>query len=83
MIYRFCARVPYVETPLFLGDGGCISIGAPEIFDLLVQSTISSYGTKYNKSYCSPVHARAYVHAPAHTRLRTRIDMNELWYKVQ
>jgi hypothetical protein len=75
--------VPNVETAFILGGGGCIYLGAAKIFDLLVHSTITTYGTKYNKCYCPLMYARAYVHAPAPTRLRTRIDMNELLYKVQ
>ena len=79
MIYRFCARVPDVETPLFLGGGGCISLISFQIFDLLVQSTISSYGTKYNK-YLSRActRTRAYVHAHTYAPTRTRTHTTEL-----
>ena len=53
-----------------------VLLRASQLFDLFVISTISSYGTKYNK-YLLPAYAharayaRAYVYAPTRTRTHT------------
>lgn len=74
MIYRSDEVDPQCGNGIFLRGGGCISTAFVQFFWLLVQSTISTYGTKYNKS-CTHAyahrHARTRAGAGAHTRART------------
>jgi hypothetical protein len=78
VIYRSDEVDPLRGNGIFLRGGGCISGAFVQFFRLLVQSTISTYGTKYNKS-CTRAHARghartrAYVHAHTHARAHMRL----------
>jgi hypothetical protein len=67
VIYRSDEVDPHRGNGIFLRGRGCISGAFVQFFDLLVQSTITTYGTKYNKS-CTHIRTRARTY----TRIRTR-----------
>jgi len=74
VIYRFWACYPLRGNGFFIDTGGANWLRAVQLFDLLVQSTISSYGTKYNKYLlraCTRTHAHTRAHTYAPTRTRT------------
>ena len=75
MIYRSDEVDPQCGNGIFLRGGGCISTAFVQFFWLLVQSTISTYGTKYNKS-CT--HAYAHRHARIRGRARARARAHEI-----
>ena len=71
VIYRSDEVNPLRENGIFLRGGGCISGAFVQFFGVLVQSTISTYGTKYNKSPHTHTHAGTHVHAHTYTHTRT------------
>lgn len=75
VIYRSDEVDPLRGNGLFLGGGGCILAAFSQFFRLLVQSTISTYGTKYNKS-CTRAHAHR--HARTRGRARARAHAREI-----